>query len=362
MRNDLRIFFMRSMKEYAEKVIHLLKTKKEYSSLMGMQNIQGELSVSRFADGEMEVETIDSVRGKDVFLFANSARNALGLTVEENKIELYHAIDALRRASAGRITLFEPYCSPGRSDRTTRRNSVGLWVHLKTLISLGVDHILTFNLHSDKSRSMIDPKCCAMDDIPILVLLKKHLADTYIKNCENLENRIRKEWVFCSVDAGGEILAKKFANSFNTPLVIAHKQRDYSTVNKIISVHILSSTPMKDKVVWIIDDMIDTGGSIYKLVLELNKRGIREVNVAVVHAVLSPPSIERMKELIEKGLLKNILFADTIYCCDDLLKPILPAATIVSSHEIAADIIYRLHLKLSLSGFFEPFNAYEYLK
>lgn len=361
MRNEIRVFYTRSMKDYTETVINLLKTKKEYSNLHGIQHIQGELAVSKFADGEMEVETVNSVRGKDVFLFANSARNALGLSVEENKIEMYHAVDALRRAQAARITLFEPYCSPGRSDRTTRRNSVGLWVHLKTLINLGVDHILTFDLHSDKSRSIIDPKCCAMDDIPILVLLKKHVADTYIKTCENLEKVIRKEWVFCSVDAGGEVLAKKFANSFNTPLVIAHKQRDYSTVNKISSVHVLSSIPIQDKVVWIIDDMIDTAGSIYKLVMELTKRGVREVNVAVVHAVLSPPSIKRMKELMEKGFVKHLLFTDTIYCCDDLISP-LPDVTIVSSHEIAADVVYRLNQEFTLSHFFEPFNAYEYLK
>jgi ribose-phosphate pyrophosphokinase len=361
MRNDIRIFYTRSMKEYTKKVIHLLKTKNKYSNLRGLQEIQGQLLISKFADGEMEAETIDSVRGKDVFLFANAGRNAQELSVEENKIEMYHAIDALQRAQAGRITLFEPYCSPARSDRTTRRNSVGVWVHFKILISLGVDHILTFSLHSDKSRALIDPTYCAMDDIPLLFLLKRYISDTYIKTCENLEKVIREEWVFCSVDAGGEVLAKKFAASFNTPLVIAHKQRDYSTVNKISSVHILSSTPVENKVVWIIDDMIDTGGSIYKLALELNKRGVREINIAVVHAVLSPPSIQRIKELMEKGIVKHFLCTDTVYCCDSLINP-LPDVTIVSSHEIAADVVYRLNQDLTLSHFFEPFNAYEYLK
>ncbi|MBN2444487.1 MAG: ribose-phosphate pyrophosphokinase-like domain-containing protein, partial [Spirochaetales bacterium] len=158
MRNHLQIFYTRSMKEYGEKIIAILKTKKAYKDLHGNYDICGHLNVSRFADGEMEVETTNTVRGKDVFLFASAARNSSGLTVEENKIEMYNAVDALRRAQAGHITLFEPYCSPGRSDRTTRRNSVGIWVHLKTLISLGVDHYLTFNLHSDKSRSIIDPK------------------------------------------------------------------------------------------------------------------------------------------------------------------------------------------------------------
>ncbi len=85
----------------------------------------------------MEAEIGTSVRGCDVFLFAGGGRNEAGLSAEENKVETYHAVDALRRAQAQRITVFEPYCGPGRSDRLTRRNSVGLWLHFKILISLG---------------------------------------------------------------------------------------------------------------------------------------------------------------------------------------------------------------------------------
>ena len=181
---------------------------------------------------------------------------------------------------------------------------------------MGVDHILTFNLHSDKSRSIIDPKCCAMDDIPVLVLLKKYLADTYIKTCENLEKVIRKEWVFCSVDAGGEILAKKFATSFNTPLVIAHKQRDYSTVNKVISVHILSSIPLEDKVVWIIDDMIDTGGTLVETANALKKNGANRVFAACTHGVLSGKAIER----IDSSPLEKLFISDSIPLSKNKLK------------------------------------------
>jgi ribose-phosphate pyrophosphokinase len=359
MRGKLQIFATRSMQEYAEKVVTCISTYFAYKKTL--HEIKGNLSVSRFADGEMEVETTSSVRGHDVFLFANSSRNSAHISVEENKIEMYHAVDALRRAQAGRITLFEPYCSPGRSDRTTRRNSVGLWIHFKTLISLGVDHIITFNLHSDKSRTFIDPAVCAIDDIPVLFLLKRYIADTYIKNVDTLENTIRKQWVFCSVDAGGEVLAKQFANSFCTPLVISHKQRDYSCVNKVLSVDILSSTAFKNKTVWIIDDMIDTGGSIYKLVFELQKRDIESINIAVVHPVLSPPSIERLKELTTKGILHDIVFTDTVYCQKEMLGE-LKNVKVVSSHELAADIISRLNQEMTISQFFESFDAYEYLR
>ena len=280
--------------------------------------------------------------------------------MEENKIELYHTVDALRRAQAERITLFETYCSPGRSDRTTRRNSVGLWVHLKTLIGLGINHVITFNLHSDKSRTMIDPNVCAFDDIPILFLLKKHIADEYIKSIKNLKDTIQKNWVFCSVDAGGEMLAKKFASSFNVPLVIAHKQRDYSCVNKVLPVKILSNIPLEGKHIWIIDDMIDTGGSIYKLVLKLIEQKVASVNIAIVHPVLSGPAMKRLLELSEKGYLKKLVFSDSIYCSPEILNQ-LKNITLVSSHNLAADIIYRLNQELSLSHFFEPFKGLEYL-
>ncbi|MBN1696088.1 MAG: ribose-phosphate pyrophosphokinase [Spirochaetales bacterium] len=358
MRGKLQIFATRSMQDYTDKVVEGISTYFAYNK--PLYDLKGNLSVSRFADGEMEVEITSSVRGHDVFLFANASKNSSGISVEENKIEIYNAVDALRRAQAGRITLFEPYCSPGRSDRTTRRNSVGLWMHFKILISLGVDHIITFNLHSDKSRTMIDPAVCAIDDIPILFLLKRYIADTYIKTVENLEKKIRKEWVFCSVDAGGEVLAKEFADSFCTPLVISHKQRDYSCVNRVLSVDILSSTALKNKTVWIIDDMIDTGGSIYKLALELRKREVACVNIAVVHPVFSPPSIDRMKELIDKGILKDIVFADTLYCPQELVDT-LKNVTVVSSHKVASDIISRLNQEMTLSEFFGPFNVYEYL-
>jgi ribose-phosphate pyrophosphokinase len=168
------------MKHYASRVVsHLLK----FPGFSGMEDtIDGAelLSTDRFADGELEVVVNASIRGKDVILFTSSARNEAGIGVEEAKIELYHAIDALKRAQAAKIIVFEPFVSCSRSDRTTRRSSVGLWVHLKILASLGARHIVTYQLHSDKSKSMVDPTICVIDDIPALTLLKRRLCDVYI--------------------------------------------------------------------------------------------------------------------------------------------------------------------------------------
>jgi Phosphoribosylpyrophosphate synthetase len=186
------------MHNYASQVISCLSQYLSFNKIAEQINGIELLKTDRFADGEMEVTVDSSIRGKDVIIFSSSARNEAGIAVEEAKIELYHTVDALKRAQAHKIIVFEPYISCSRSDRTTRRSSVGLWVHLKTLSSLGAHHIVTFQLHSDKSQTMIDPAVCAVDNIPALTLLERYLCDVYIKTAEKLENEVRGNWAFCS--------------------------------------------------------------------------------------------------------------------------------------------------------------------
>jgi ribose-phosphate pyrophosphokinase len=323
-------------------------------------DLRGVLSVAVFADGEMEVELGTSVRGRDVFLFAGSARNALGLPSPECKLETYHAVDALRRAQAGRISLFEPYCGPGRSDRPTRRNSVGLWMHLKTLVELGVDHYLTFQLHSEKSRTFIDPVRCDVDDLPAHDLLKVHLCDTAIGTAERLRSEVQRRWVFCSVDAGGETIAKRFAASFGTRIVIAHKQRDYSEPDTIESITLLESAPIKGTVVWVVDDMISTAGSVYPLVKELAAREPAEINIATVHPVFSPPALERLGELCDRGLVRTILATDTVPCTEEIRRR-LPCLRVVPTVGYTAEVVHRLNADQPLSSLLQPFDARRYL-
>ena len=361
MRGRLKIFSTRSLATYRREVSAALSAYHRRLQELFPEEIDGELSVFRFADGEMEAEIGTSVRGCDVFLFAGGARNAEGITSEENKLETYHAVDALRRAQAQRITVFEPYCSPGRSDRLTRRNSVGLWVHFKILISLGIDHYITFQLHSEKSKTFIDPALCVVDDIPAQALLQKYLCDKLVVNRQYLHTEVHNNWLFCSVDAGGEALAKRFAASFGTKIVISHKQRDYSTANSVESISILTSDPIEGKVLWIIDDMIDTGDSMCKLVRELAKSSPAAINIAIVHAVFSPPALQRIGELCDEHLIGTILVTDTIPCTQEVLLK-LPCVRVVSSTAMAAEIIHRLNSELPLSPLLAHFNADDYLK
>jgi ribose-phosphate pyrophosphokinase len=361
MRGELVIVATRSMEEYAERVCHQLETFPDFYAYGHNRNFRGKIQAMKFADGEMEVEVHTSLRGKDVFLFATAAgRNPAGLSVEEAKLELYHAVDALRRSQAGKITLFEPFCSSSRSDRTTRRNSVGFWMHYKTLVSLGVNHIITYQLHSDKSKTAVDPTICGIDDIPTIVLLKEYISDQFIKNTENLKNHVRKNWIFCSVDAGAEGVARKYAQAFGTPLMIAHKQRNYSKANTVESINLLSDTDITGKEVWIVDDMIDTGGSIYALVKEIKKRNVKKINIAIIHPVFSDPAIERLTDLHNEGLLDKLVVTDTVECSDNL-RVQMPFLHVVSSARLSAEIVMRLHEEKSLSPFFDSFDAWDYL-
>jgi ribose-phosphate pyrophosphokinase len=362
--NDIILASTRSMEDYRNRVAYHLRTFPEYyggfTRDFGDQNISANLNVLTFADGEMEVEAPFSVRNRDVFLIAGSARNSLGLSQDECKIELYHAVDCIKRGSPRRLTLIEPYLSPSRSDRTTRRNSVGFWIHTKIISSLGADIILTYQLHSDKSKTAIDPLICQMEDLPAVPMMMEYITREIIRDAEHWEE-IKDRWVFCSVDAGGESMARTYSRAFSVPLIIAHKQRDYQSANTVKQVNILADTDISGKDVWIVDDMIDTGGSLVALVKELVRRNVGSVNMAAIHPVLSGPAVDRLKDIHDTGLLQELLILDTISLTDDILSE-LPFLRVVTSTRQTAEVIMSIHADQALSPFFSDFSVRNYLE
>lgn len=346
--------------EYAKKVVAALRSRAEFGLEDADFDYTDQLSVLRFADGEMEVELHKSVRGKIVFLFAACARSGPSQSVEGAKAELYHAVDVLRRSQAKKIVVFEPYISSSRSDRTTRRNSVGFWIHYKTLVSLGADHLITYQLHSDKSKTIFDPCLCAVDDISAISLLQRHLCDTAIRTRRILDEEVAGNWLFCSVDAGGEKLARRFALAFGAELVVAHKQRDYRRANAVESVSVLSAVPLEGRTAWIVDDMIDTGNSVYSLVGELAHRSLREINVMAVHPVLSDPAVDRLLELKDRGLLGRLVVCDTVPC--DAARERLPFLEVIDSAPLSAEIVHTIATERQMSVLIDSFTPIEYLR
>ncbi|MDR2701667.1 MAG: ribose-phosphate diphosphokinase [Spirochaetaceae bacterium] len=358
--NEFVITATRTMKSYAAGVAESVTRFSSFSSIVPSIYGINLLDTDRFADGEKEISIRSSIRGKDVFLFASCARNEAGLSVDEAKIELYHSVDALKRAQAREIIIFEPYMSCSRSDRTTRRNSVGLWTHLKILSALGAGHFVTYQLHSDKSQAMIDPVRCVIDDIPALTLLKERLCDVYIRNLDTLQKTVRRSWVFCSVDAGGEKLARRFANSFGVPLVVAHKHRDYSRRNTVECINILSAAPVEGKVLWVVDDMVDTAGSVEALIRALAPMKPAEINLIAVHPVFSPPAAERLTKLHNEGLLSRIVVTDTVNCSPNGEEAV-PGLEIVPSIDLSAKVIQTIVCNASMAKLLEDFDAEAYL-
>jgi ribose-phosphate pyrophosphokinase len=356
--NDFVVTATRSMRNYAARVVEELKRFPSFAPQGDSLDRVDALHTDLFADGEMEITVKEPLRGKNVVLFTSCAKNEAGIGVEEAKIELYQTIDALKRSQAERITVFEPFVSCSRSDRTTRRSSVGLWVHFKILSSLGANHIVTYQLHSDKSKSMLDPTICLIDDIPALTLLKKYLCDNYIRDLETLEKVVRPSWAFCSVDAGGEKLTRQFANAFMAPLVVAHKQRDYSKSNTIESINILSAEPIAGKVLWVVDDMVDTAGSVASLIRALKPLKPAEINVISTHALFSPPARERLAELSADGLLKHIIVTDTVHCAGSGI----PNLEVVPSAGLSATVVSTVVTNSSVARLMQPFNAEAYFK
>jgi len=350
----------RSARDYASPVVeHLTKIPRFSDSAETINGVEI-LTTDRFADGEMEVSIKKSVRGKDVILFTRCSRNEAGIEVDEAKTELYHTIDAFKRSQAKDVIVFEPFISCSRSDRTTRRNSVGLWLHFKILASLGVKHIITYQLHSKISESMLDPTVCTIDDIPALNLLERYLCDVYIKNSKTLEEEVRANWAFCSVDAGGEKQGREIANAFGAPLVVAYKQRDYSKLNSVRTVNILSAEPLEGKKLWIVDDLIDTAGSVEGLIRALTDFKPREINIIAIHALFSAPAAQRLNRLAEGGLLNHIIVTDTVKT--PAFRDIIPRIEVVPSAEMSARVIHTLMTNESMGKLMVPFNAEKYLR
>jgi ribose-phosphate pyrophosphokinase len=359
MKKEVFVTATRAMRYYAACVAEELAgfyTKPDAS--VRIINAVDALKVDSFKNGEMEVEVLTSIRGRTVVLFANCARNQENISVAEAKIELYLTVDALKRAQAKKIIVFEPFVSCSRSDRPTRRNSVGLWAHFKTLNTLGTNHIVTYQLHSDKSQVMIDPVHYVIDDIPVMSLLQEYICRRYIKSLDFLRDEVRRNWAFCSVDAGGEKLARRFAGAFEAPLVVAHKQRDYSSPHTIKSVSILTSEELKGKTLWIMDDMIDTGASVMVLIDALLKKEPAEINLVAAHGVFTDPAQAELSALCRRGTVNRIIVTDTIRIpYKDSPDEFIPRLEVVKSVKSSAAVVRNIIDHLSMSMVLQDFNA-----
>jgi ribose-phosphate pyrophosphokinase len=242
--------------------------------------------VKRFSDGEIQIEIDENVRSKDVFVI-----QSICYPVNENLVELLLMLDALKRASANSITAVIPYYGYARQDKKVApRVPISAKLVADILTVAGATRIITMDLHAGQIQGFFN--------IPVDNLFAAPVIIDYIRK------KFNNDLVIVSPDAGGVERARAFAKRLNAGLAIIDKRRDAPNQAKAMAV----IGNVTDKVVVILDDMVDTAGTLVEAAGAIMKNGAREIHASCCHAVLSGPAIQR----IEDSELKTLVVTDTI--------------------------------------------------
>ncbi len=278
----------------------------------------GKMNIQHFADGEFEVSFEESIRGCEVYLVQSTFPNC------DNLMELLLMIDAAKRASAKSVIAVMPYFGWARQDRKDKpRVSIAAKLVSDLLVAAGVDRVITMDLHADQIQGFFN--------VPVDHLYGSSVFLPYIESL-HLDNL-----VIATPDVGGAKRANNYAKYLNVPLVLCHKQR--AKANVVASMTVIGD--VKDKNVILIDDMVDTAGTITKAADLMMENGAKSVRALASHAIMSDPATER----VNNCALEEIIFTNSIPFHKDC-----PKATILSVAKMFADTIRRVHHNESLSS------------
>lgn len=281
----------------------------------------GDLTIMRFSDGEMQPVINESVRGGFVFFITSTCQP------HENLIELLLAIDAAKRASAGYITAVIPYFGYARQDRKDKpRVPISAKLIANILEAAGANRIMTMDLHADQIQGFFD--------IPVDHLKSEAIFLPYLQENLDLSNVI-----FASPDVGGVKRARTYAKHFNRPLVICDKYR--KRANEVAEMTVIGE--VKDADVVLIDDLVDTAGTLCRAADIILKKGAKSVRAICTHPVLSGKAYEN----IENSVLQELLVCDTIP-----LKGKSSRIKVLSTAKLFARAIRNTHEHRSISALF----------
>jgi ribose-phosphate pyrophosphokinase len=285
----------------------------------------GKATVGRFSDGEIMVQINENVRGSDVFVIQSTC-----MPVNEHIMELLLMIDALKRASAGRITAVIPYYGYARQDRKVQpRVPISSRLVADLITAVGVNRVLTIDLHAGQIQGFFD--------IPVDHLYASPVLAGYVK--KNYLNDL----VVVSPDAGGVERARAFAKRINASLAIIDKRREKANVSEVMNV--IGDVKNKDAILF--DDMVDTAGTITKAVSAIKEKGARKIIAACTHAVLSGSAIDK----INNSGLKELIVTNTIPL--DRKQKKCKKLTVLSVAALLGEAIKRIHEESSVSSLFE---------
>ncbi|HNQ75793.1 MAG TPA: ribose-phosphate pyrophosphokinase [Pseudothauera hydrothermalis] len=285
----------------------------------------GSATVGRFSDGEVNVELLENVRGKDVFVLQPTCA-----PTNENLMELLVLVDALKRASAGRITAAIPYFGYARQDRRPRSARVPITAKVvaNMLQAVGVQRLLTMDLHADQIQGFFDIPVDNVYAAPVL------LAD--------LDKQKHDDLLVVSPDVGGVVRARAFAKRMECDLAIIDKRRPKANVSEVMNI----IGEVEGRTCVIMDDMVDTAGTLCKAAQALKENGAKRVLAYCTHAVLSGAAVSRINE----SELDELVVTDTIPLRDDARASSRIRQVSVAS--LLADTMLRISNEESVSSLF----------
>ncbi len=310
---DVKIFACNSNPQLAAKI----------AANLGME--LGNSSVGMFSDGEIAININEMVRGSDVFVVQSTSN-----PVNNNLMELLIMIDALKRASASRITAVMPYFGYARQDRKSKaRDPISAKLVADLLTTAGADRVLTMDLHAAQIQGFFN--------IPVDHLKGgRLLAEYYLEKFP-----VRDDVVVVSPDLGSVTRARDFAAKLDVPIAIIDKRRPKPNVSEVMNI----IGDIKDKTCILLDDMIDTAGTITNGAQALADRGAKAVYACCTHGVLSGPAMERL----DKSPIEELLTLDTIVIPDERKIPKIKTISVAS---LFAEAIRRIYNDTSLSELF----------
>ena len=310
---DIKIFAGNSNRKLAE----------EIAEKIGLP--LGLAKVGKFSDGESAIHIEEVVRGSDVFIIQSTCS-----PVNDNLVELLIMIDALKRASAGRITAVMPYFGYARQDRKAKaRDPISAKLVANLITTAGADRILTMDLHAPQLQGFFDIPVDHLIGVPILAnYFKEKFQDT-------------SDVVVVSPDVGSVSRSRKFAERLDVPLAIIDKRRPKANVSEIMNI----IGDVNNKRVILVDDLIDTGGTVLNAAYALVEIGAKEVYACCTHGVLSGSAIEK----IEESPMKELVTLNTIPIPED--KKISKLVSL-SVAPVFAEAIERIYGDISISTLF----------
>ena len=310
--NEIKLFAGNSNRPLAEAIAKKLNT-----------NL-GEVEVSKFSDGETSVHIGETVRGRDLFIIQSTST-----PVNDNLMELLIMIDAAKRASAGRITAVMPYFGYARQDRKARsRDPITAKLIADLLTSAGADRVLTMDLHAAQIQGFFN--------IPVDNLLGGPTLYNYFAD------KMDENYIVVSPDVGSVNRARKVAERLNCPMAIIDKRRPKANVMEVMNI----IGNVEGKKCLLVDDMIDTAGTIVQGAQALVDQGATEIHACCTHAVPSGPALERL----EKSPITELVMLDTIHLPQEKM---LSKMKILTTAEIFAAAIENVYLDKPMSKIYD---------